>query len=308
MSDETIWANLIHLSTNLWIDREQEPWDCDKVFQPYLRFDMGVWNETVARMVEGGMNMVVIDIGDAVKYESHPEIAIQGAWTKEQLRAELARLRSLGLEPIPKLNFSACHDVWMGPYSRMVSTDTYYGVCKDLIAEAIDLFDKPRLFHLGMDEETYPHQQHFGYVVCRQFDLWWHDLYFLIEQVENGGSRSWIWSGYEWHYPEGFFDKMPKSVMQSNWYYGEPFDTSQTYVKAYLDLEEHGYDQIPTGANWSCDTNFGDTVKFARERIAPERLKGFLQTTWQPTTPRWRETHVRAIEQVAAARREFEAG
>ena len=98
---------------------------------------------------------------------------------------------------------------------------------------------------------------------------------------------------------------MPKSVLQSNWYYEKSFDTDHTYVKAYLDLEEHGYDQVPTGANWSCDTNFGDTVKFAKERIAPERLKGFLQTIWKPTLPKHRDRHLAAIEQVARARKNF---
>ena len=32
------------------------------------------------------MNMVVIDLGDGVKYESHPEIAVKGAWSTTELR------------------------------------------------------------------------------------------------------------------------------------------------------------------------------------------------------------------------------
>jgi hypothetical protein len=305
---DLIWANLIHLSTNMWIDREAPEWDSDHVAKPYLRFDDDLWNELVPKMAQAGFNMVVLDLGDGVRYESHPEIAVEGAWTVSRLRKELARLREVGIEPIPKLNFSTCHDAWLGPYSRMVSTEKYYAVCADLIAEIIGIFGTPRFFHLGMDEETFPHQQHFEYVVIRQFDLWWHDLMFLIEQVEKGGSRAWVWSDYEWHRPDIFFERMPKSVLQSNWYYSESFDTEHTYVKAYLDLEEHGYDQVPTGSNWSCDTNFGDTVKFAKEHIAPERLQGFLQTIWRATTPKWRDAHLAAIAQVAAAKRKLEAG
>ena len=307
VKEDIIWANLIHLSTNMWVDREDPAWDRDHIARPYLRFDEGVWSEIKGKMVEAGMNMCALDLGDAVKWESHPEIAVEGAWSVDKLKGELAQLREAGIEPIPKLNFSACHDAWMGPYSRMLSSDAYYAFCRDIIAEIAGIFGKPRFFHLGMDEETYPHQQHFEYVVIRQFDLWWHDLMFLVEQVENAGVRSWIWSDYEWHYPEIFFDKMPKSVLQSNWYYAAPFNTDDTYVKAYLDLEEHGYDQVPAGANWACDTNFGDTVKFAREHIAPERLKGFLQTIWRPTTPNWRDKHIQAIEQVGAAKKWFEA-
>ena len=66
-------------------------------------------------------------------------------------------LRALGIEPLPKLNFSTCHDAWLGPYSRMVSTPAYYDVCRDLIDEVAELFGGPRFFHLGMDEETAQH-------------------------------------------------------------------------------------------------------------------------------------------------------
>ncbi len=294
--DKMIWANLLHLSYNMWVDRDVPGREEYISARPYLRFDCGLWNDLLKKMADVGMNMVVIDLGDGVKYESHPEIAVQGAWTVSQLRRELAKIRKMGLEPIPKLNFSACHDTWLGTYSRCVSTDTYYGVCRDLIAEVIDLFDRPRFFHLGMDEETAGHQRYHEYVVIRQYDLWWHDLYFFIEEVERGGVRPWIWSDYLWDHPEEFFKKMPKSVLQSNWYYGRSFSKKLKYVKAYLDLEEHGYDQIPTGSNWSVPENFGRTVTYCRRHIAPERLKGFLQTSWKPTLEDCRERHIQAIE------------
>jgi len=285
----------------MWADREAD--DIPEYYsaKPYLRLDINLWNDILKKMADVGMNMVVIDLGDAVKYESHPEIAVRDAWTVKRLRDELSRIREMGLEPIPKLNFSACHDTWLGPYSRCVSTDTYYEVCRDLISEVIEIFDKPRFFHLGMDEETPQHQRHHRYVVVRQYDLWWHDLYFLFEQVEKGGSRPWIWSDYLWHHPEEFFSKMPKTVLQSNWYYGPKFSKRIKYVKAYLDLEEHGYDQIPTGSNWAVPENFQKTVIYCRRHISPNRLLGFLQTSWKPTLEEYRQQHMEAIELVGEA-------
>ena len=44
----------------------------------------------------------------------------------------------------------------------------------------------------------------------RQFDLWWHDLYFYVDEVEKAGSRAWVWSDYVWHHPELFYERMPK--------------------------------------------------------------------------------------------------
>ena len=104
-------------------------------FRPNLTFDDAVWDALLKEMAAVGMNMVVIDLGDGIKYESHPEIAVKNAWTPEKLKTELAKMRKLGLEPIPKLNFATTHDIWLKEYSRMVSTDIYYGVCKDLIEE-----------------------------------------------------------------------------------------------------------------------------------------------------------------------------
>ena len=47
-------------------------------------------------------------------------------------------------------------------------------------------------------------------------------------------------------------------------------------VKVYEDLDKAGFDQVPTGSNWSCDDNFSGTVKFCRKACSPERLKGFM--------------------------------
>lgn len=147
-------------------------------YRPFLVFEEPVWNITLKKMADAGMNMVIIDLGDTVKYESHPEIAVKNTWTVDKLRSELTKIRHLGLEPIPKLNFATSYDAWLGEYAKMVSTNKYYSICRDLIQEVIELFDTPRFFHLGMDEETAQHQQTYNYAVIRQNDLWWDDLYF----------------------------------------------------------------------------------------------------------------------------------
>jgi hypothetical protein len=147
-----------------------------------------------------------------------------------------------------------------------------------------------------MDEETPGHQKHYLYLVVRQYDLWWHDLLFLVEHVERAGARAWIWSDYVWNHPDEFFAQMPKSVLQSNWYYGDRFSDDVNYVKAYRDLEAHGYDQVPTGSNWSNVVNTQGTVEWCRKVIASERFKGYLQTVWKPTLEVERARHEQAID------------
>ena len=247
------------------------------------------------------MNLIVIDLGEALQYRSHPELAVKGAWTVDRFRAELARLRAMGLEPIPKLNFSTAHDTWLKDYGRQVSTEPYYRVCADMIAEVCEIFDRPRFFHLGYDEETAGHQAQYSYAVVRQGELWWHDFLFFVKEVERRGVRPWIWSDYCWNHAGEFAARMPKTVLQSNWYYGASFDPAKdAYVRAYLDLDQAGFDQVPTGSNWSTDENFKGTVAFCSRHLTPARLKGFLMAPWFFTLKEWQDKNLQAIDQVGA--------
>lgn len=306
-ADRLLWGNLLHLSYNMWCDRRPSSWGSYKRDQLHyvqtadsLRFDDSLWRDLTDKMSKAGLNLVVIDLGDAIRYESHPEIAVRGAWTPARLREELARLRSLGLEPIPKLNFSTAHDAWLHDYSRMVSTPVYYKVCAELVTEVSALFGKPRFFHLGYDEETAAHQSQYLISIVRQHELWWHDFEFFVKTVTDLGVRPWIWSDFAWKHEEDFYAKMPKHVLQSNWYYGLRFDkVEDPMIKTFRDLDQHGFDQVPTGSNWTSPENFGKLVNWCRQEISPARLKGFLQTPWKPTLEEFRRDHLAAIDQVA---------
>ena len=138
-----LWANLLQLGENMWNDRNTVD---------VSRFDERVWEYITERMRAVGMNMLIIDIAEGMEYPSHPELAVKGSWTPERMKRELTRLRGMGIEPVPKLNFSTCHDIWLKEYSRMVSTPTYYKVVSELIRDTCEIFGHPRFFHIGMDE------------------------------------------------------------------------------------------------------------------------------------------------------------
>ena len=310
--DKTIWAELLHFGTNAWKDvpRRELPENSPSWagVADYLRFDYGVWQDATAAMAKAGMNMVVIDLSEGLEYPSHPELAVKGSWKPDRFVRELTRLRALGLEPIPKLNFSCAHDAWLGEYRRMTSTPEYYRVCGDLIRDVCDIFGKPRLFHFGFDEEVAHIQKGFRLMRIRQGELWWHDLEWIVKAIERQGVRAWCWADYAWKHREEFLRRMSRAVLLSNWYYEPRFDLEQMredvkrqpavrkdppgwsyiervteMVETYLDLDRAGFDQLPCGSNWVRDSNFGDTVAFARKHLAPERLKGFLMTSWYIT-------------------------
>ena len=258
-----------------------------------------------------GVNTLIIDVGDAIVYKSHPEIALKGSFDREMIQKEIEKLRGMGFQLVPKLNFSACHDVWLKDYSRMLSTPIYYQVCKDLIDEICEIF-KPEYFHLGMDEETASHQKNFDFAVIRQYDLWWHDFYFFVDCVEKNGARPWIWSDYIWNHKELFLERMPRSVIQSNWYYSNRFkkddltESHENMLRAFDVLDAAGYDQVPTGSVWSCLENLELLTKYCKEHISKEHLLGMMQTSWERIDEGWMHVHKNAAMTLKAAKDAFE--
>ena len=274
-------------ATTCGADREvperRRPTSCAK---PYLRCDKPLWDDVLDKMVEIGMNMVVIDLGEGVRYDSHPELAVHGSWTPRAAAGgagahprRWAWSRSPSSTSPPRTTMPG----W-GPMLAPSPPTAYYDVCKDLIAEVIALFDKPRFFHLGMDEETAAATSAtIEYAVMRQYDLWWHDLYFLVEQVEKDGvarldlvglrlasSRRVLWQDAQ----------VGAAEQLVLWRRVRP--RSCECVKAYVDLEEHGYDQVPTGSNWIVRGQFaahgrvlppahrpGAAVRFYADGLAP---------------------------------------
>ena len=287
MKHDMIWAYLIHLGSNVWGDPGGTMRHTS--YHETLVTEDEAWRATIDLLPTQGINTVVIDVAEGVQYETHPELAIPGSWSKEKLKAELDHIRELGMTPIPKLNFSTCHDAWLGKYSYMVSTPEYYQVCKDVITEVFELFGKPAYFHLGMDEENLECQKKYAYCVIRHGDLWWHDAYYLFDICEKLGTRPWVWADYFWTQGEEYVRRMPKSVLQSNWWYHA--DTSRkdgeyaTWQFSYYEkLEKAGFDQVPTGsAIWNRFCNL-HTMELCKEVIAPERLKGYMTAPWCHTT------------------------
>ena len=107
---EKMWMNLVHLGSNMWNEegnlKGRGPERSNRDASPVLRFDRELWDKYMVYQREKGINTLVIDIGEAMRYESHPELAVEGSWSHEMMRDELKRLRGMGFKVIPKLNFS----------------------------------------------------------------------------------------------------------------------------------------------------------------------------------------------------------
>jgi hypothetical protein len=303
-------AVLIHLSMNMWEDCQPKEFEKDymleRMYHPHLQFDTECWENVLQTMVEYGVNMIVLDLGDGIVYKSHPELAVEGAWSTRKLKTELDRLQDYGIEAIPKLNFSTCHDTWLGIYSRMVSTPAYYHCCRELINEVTELFSGPRFFHIGMDEEDFENQKYYNYQTVRSGELWWDDLNFYFDQVKANGIRPWMWSDVLRNCDENMFNsRVPIDVLQSNWYYGDKFTNLPSdsiefkAINVYSILDRLGYEQIPTVSNWNNDDNFPMTVDYCKNSLNQEKLLGYMTTPWYPTMNNYFSRIANGIKQFA---------
>ena len=106
---DKIWALMVHLSGD-FSGMNWKKW-MDTPLTEYFHED--VWHKAVNSAADAGMNAIVMEVIDGVQYTSHPEVSRPDAFSQEWLHAQVAYCRERGIALIPKLNFSATHDMWL---------------------------------------------------------------------------------------------------------------------------------------------------------------------------------------------------
>ena len=329
---DRMWGVLIHLGMNMWADHKLEikrgdtedytnPWRrcrqeiLDHMGEQYcaakkVRFDETLWREISEGYANAGVNAVILDLGEAVIYPSHPEIAVEGSWTPDKLKAELRRLRSLGFEVIPKLNFSAMHDAWLGVYERMISTPPYYKVCADLIGDVCEIFGRPKYFHVGMDEEVLSAPNANQFMAMRQGDLWWHDLNFYLGEIRRRGVTPMMWIDHIVEKPEltKVYERLPKDVVLMPWYYESIFHYDVKWeLRGMRELDKRGYIMCPCGSEvFFHDDNVELLVDWCEKRYDTKRIPGYFSAPWLEMAPWAKERLVKAGESIGRVRRRYD--
>ena len=308
MSDKKmIWGFLVHLNTSAWAAKSDT-----------LQFDESAWEYILNESVKMGINTIILDIGDGIRFASHPELACEGAWSRTRVRKEIERCKEMGLTLIPKLNFATTHDAWLGEYGKMVSTTPYYQVCNDLIHEVYELFEKPEYIHIGMDEEGPTYYKDFELVIYRQGELFWHDMRYLLDCVHDTGAKPWIWSCPAFETPEEFRKHISAGeVVVSPWQYNAlypehftPITSREAYIRFYskepyksmnltyveedpfyvtfrreaLPLVNDGYEVVPcVSMNNHCDWNSPDMLRYFKENAPEDKVLGYITAPWFAT-------------------------
>ena len=333
MDNKKMWAVFMMLSHNMWWTKYnslKEGGFCEDSYH-------GVLEE----MSQKGFNTVVLDVGDGVKYNSHPEISLPDAWDRKKVSEEIKRAADLGIKLIPKLNFSTTHDAWLGEYERMISTKIYYNLCRDLISELYEIFEGPEYIHLGMDEETEYNGHSLDYIVLRKRELIWHDLNFYFDCVRDAGATPWIWADYLFDYPQEFRAHInPEKLLLSPWQYASmyeehftPIENNQRDIDYYWNgrykgcgfkyIEDEplcrkyreesipgmidGYSYVPTVSNnLKNKYNTLDTLRWFKEKGIDDKLVGFMTAPWKMVTDR--KEHTICMDYMVEAREKYYPG
>ena len=322
-----MWAVYMMLSHNMWWRKYSSLTEGG--------FDENAYHGILEEMSQKGFNTVVLDVGDGVKYTSHPEISLPDAWDRKKVSEEIKRAADLGIKIIPKLNFSTTHDMWLGEYERMISTKIYYNLCRDLIEEVYEIFEGPEYIHLGMDEETEYNGHSLDYIVLRKRELIWHDINFYLDCVRNAGATPWLWADYLFDYPEEFRAHIkPDNLLLSPWQYASMYEEHFTPIAnnqrdidyywngrykgcgfTYIEDEPlcrkyreeavpgmiDGYSYVPTVSNnLKNKYNTLDTLRWFKEKGIDDKLTGFMTAPWVTVTNR--EEHTICMDYMKEAR------
>lgn len=330
--DKKIWGILIHLGRGMW----------GQSYPGNIVADKNSWDKIIDKCEECGLNTVVVDVGEGVQWKSHPELAVDNAWSYELLQSEIVKAKEKGIELIPKLNFSATHDIWLRDYHKMVSTDIYYKVCKDLIEEAYEMFMHPSYIHLGMDEENWKHAKDNEHTVIRYKNAFVKDFNYLAECAKNTGAKVHVWHDAYTYLDDEFQNQLDKDVIPDLWMYYSylkehwtPIANQSEQEKDYYEnefvrrygykiefIEEDPFVTLTTEflhkfikegrkfllapSNLFVKCSEVDSVKYIKE-VCPDQslFTGLMSAPWGALTPDKDDFHLEAIELIGKAKKEY---
>ncbi len=188
-------------------------------------FDLQLGLEVVEALTAERFNLLVIDIADAVKYRSHPELARPYSVPMEHLERLVSAARRNGLEVVPKLNFSRSgfhhHNDWMlGPgevWYDHFDDGPYWKKAFELIDELIAVCKPKQFFHVGMDEDH-----------DRSYSQYIEAIRQLHAGLKERKLRTLIWNDTGIEYETGLIHRekslaaeaaIPRDIVQVLWRY-----------------------------------------------------------------------------------------
>ena len=234
-------------------------------------FDLDLGLEIVDAMSETGLNLLVIDCADGVRYESHPELARDYTVPMRYLTKIVDRAREKNIEVVPKLNFSQSsryrHNDWFRPYNDLFDNDEYWEIAFELIDELIHICHPQHYFHIGMDEDhDRAHSQYIEAIQTLHNGLKERGLRAIIWNDSSHGGRALV------HAEKSRVaeKKIAKDIVQVVW------DYRRARPEIVKRLVQQGFDV------WGAPGWDAEKVREWKQAILQHGGKGLLLTQWIP--------------------------
>ncbi|MBN1250465.1 MAG: hypothetical protein JXC32_22570, partial [Anaerolineae bacterium] len=245
-------------------------------------FDLALGLDVVDAMAGAGLNCLVVDCADGVRYASHPELARHYSVPMATLVQLTARAREHGIEVVPKLNFAQSglhrHNHWFRPHNDLFDSDRYWALAFEVIDELINVVQPSRFFHVGMDEDHW-----------RSYDQYVAAIQTLHGGLAKRGLRTLIWNDSACLWPQAAIHRdkslaaearAPKEVVHIVWDYNGADEGILSRVK------DAGFDL------WGAPGHSAPLVARMVEALHAVGGSGVLLTRWIPCVEANREALV----------------
>ena len=221
-----------------------------------------------------GLNTLVIDCADGVKYKSHPELKRPYSIPMRSLRRIASAAARGGIEVVPKLNFARSHyhqhNQWLRPHTKLFDTDEYWALAFEVIDELIAELRPKRFFHVGMDEDH-----------NRSYTQYAAAVNVLRDGLTKRRLRAVMWKdcvespAFQCHAEKARASErtVPRDVVQVPWNYAEvQADVVRRLVRKGFDV-------------WGAPGGSAEHVRAWRDALLRLGGTGILLTRWAPCRP-----------------------
>lgn len=193
-------------------------WAAKEIEQP---FDLALGLDLIDAMADVGLNLLVVDCADGLKYASHPELVRHYSVPMDTLAQLAQRADEHGIEIVPKLNFAQSglhgHNHWFRPHNDLFDNEEYWRLAFELIDELIAVAQPPCFFHIGMDEDHW-----------RSYDQYVAAINTLHAGLQKRKLRTVIWNDSACLWPQAAIHReksliaekaIPRDIVQVLWDY-----------------------------------------------------------------------------------------
>ena len=258
------------------------------------RYDKPTARAVIRAMADAGLNLLLIDVKDAVIYRGLPDI-------KRRYTAPMAELveladyaRSLGLEVVPKMNFSRSpqhrHSAWLEPNQRLADDPKFWRRGLAAVDEVVNATGA-RIVHVGMDEDD-----------TRSPAEYQAALHRLYRELKKRKLQMAIWAdlGHPWRPQQRWKEEpairsLPRDIIVMPWSYSSAQEEWTPKLKrmGFTVLGACGYDGSAKRGP--------DPLNNAREWVKAIRAckaDGVVLTRWIKCSRKNRADLIEAVEQV----------